>query len=49
MAKKYKCMFCNNSFERPKLIAHINKNHSDMLPEGYTGARLVFDKLNTIQ
>ena len=46
MAKRYKCMYCDKVFERAKLIQHIDKAHQDMIPEGYSGARLVFDKLN---
>lgn len=30
-ARKYKCMFCNKTFERNKLASHIDKYHDDML------------------
>jgi len=46
MARKYRCMFCDITAERPKLIQHIDKKHQDMIPEGYDGARLVFDMIN---
>lgn len=46
MARKYRCMFCDITAERPKLIDHINKKHQEMIPEGYDGARLVFDMIN---
>ena len=46
MAKKYKCPYCDNSFERAKLISHIDNKHADLIPEGYTAARIVFDKVN---
>ena len=46
MARKYHCMFCNQLYERPKLIDHIEKKHPEMIPEGYDAARLVFDKIN---
>lgn len=46
MARKYKCPYCNKKYERPKLITHINRVHEDMIPEGYTAARIVFDVAN---
>ena len=46
MARKYHCMYCNQLFERPKLIQHIDKKHREMIPQDYTAARLVFDKIN---
>ncbi len=46
MARTYGCMYCDKRFERAKLINHINKCHQDMIPEGYDGARLVFDMIN---
>lgn len=46
MARKYKCPYCNKKCERPKLITHINRVHEDMIPEGYTATRIVFDVAN---
>ena len=46
MARKYKCPYCNKKYERPKLITHINRVHEDMIPEGYTATRVVFDVAN---
>ena len=46
MARKYKCPYCNKKYERPKLITHINRVHEDMIPEGYTATRIVFDVAN---
>ena len=46
MPKTYACMYCDKRFERPKLIKHIDKEHSEMIPDGYDAARLVYDKIN---
>ena len=46
MAKRYKCPYCEDRYERPKLIEHIDKKHPEMIPEGYTTARLVYDIAN---
>lgn len=44
--RRYKCMYCAKSYERAKLVNHIDKVHEDMIPEGYTAARLVFNMIN---
>lgn len=44
--KKYKCPYCDYRFEREKLAKHIDKFHSDMIPEGYTSSRLAFNAIN---
>lgn len=46
MAKRYKCPYCELRDERKKLITHIDKRHEEMLPEGYDGARTVYDMIN---
>lgn len=46
MPRRYRCPYCTKSFERPKLITHIEKAHEELIPEGYDGARLVFDMIN---
>ena len=46
MGRTYKCLYCEKRFERAKLINHIDRFHQDMIPEGYSGARLVFDMIN---
>lgn len=46
MAKKYRCPYCNYSDERNELVYHISDNHEDMIPEGYTARRVVFNKVN---
>lgn len=46
--RKYRCPFCDKSFERVKLADHIEKLHSEMLNEDgeYTANRIVFDICN---
>lgn len=47
-SRKYKCIFCNKSFERTALANHIDKYHNDMINDdkGYTANRIVFDICN---
>ena len=49
MGKRYNCMYCNNRMERRDLIKHINRVHSEMIPEGYSAERLVYDVINKIK
>lgn len=44
--KKYKCPYCDYKFERDKLAKHIDKQHADMIPEGYTANRVAFNAIN---
>lgn len=44
--KKYKCPYCEYKFEREKLGKHIDKFHKELIPEGYTTARVVFNTVN---
>lgn len=44
--RKYKCPYCEYRNVRMKLVSHIEKIHSDMIPEGYTAARLLYDTIN---
>lgn len=46
MSKKYKCPYCNDRYERQKLVTHIDKKHNELLPEGYTSTRVVFNSIN---
>lgn len=43
---KYKCPYCDKRFERPKLVDHIDKVHPEMIPEGYSAFRVVYDYVN---
>lgn len=45
-AKKYKCPYCQLRLERKELINHIDEEHEDMLPKGYSAARLVYNQIN---
>ena len=44
--KKYKCPYCDKKFERPKLHIHIQNEHEEMIPEGYTALRVAFNTIN---
>lgn len=46
MAKYFKCPYCDKKFERTKLAHHIEKNHIDLLPEGFTPLRMAFNAIN---
>lgn len=48
MARKYKCPFCNKTYERQKLSTHISNVHEDMIDDEheYTADRIVFDICN---
>ena len=44
--KKYKCPLCGQHYTRQDMIKHVEKNHEDELPEGYTPIHYVFDIVN---
>lgn len=46
--KKYKCPYCNERLIRKNLITHIDKQHSELIPQGYTAARVVYNQVNKI-
>ena len=50
MAKRiiyYKCPFsCNKKYDREKLVRHVDSNHQDELPEGFSPLRYVFHYVN---
>lgn len=48
MAKTYKCPYCENRYTRKDLISHINKKHEEMIPEGFSAARLVYNQVNKV-
>lgn len=43
---KYKCPYCDKRFTREDLVHHIEDEHEDMIPEGYSALRLVFNYVN---
>lgn len=44
--KKYKCPYCEMRKIRQELIDHIEEEHEDMIPKGYTSARIVYNTIN---
>ena len=45
-SSKLMCPYCKIKFHREELISHIDKKHNELIPEGYTSRRLVFDIAN---
>ena len=45
-SRKYRCPYCGITATREKLISHIDNKHEDMIPEGYTSARVLYDYIN---
>lgn len=43
---KYKCLYCDDRYTRIDLIEHINDEHEDYIPEGYSAVRVVYDYIN---
>ena len=48
MSRKYRCPFCNKTYERDKLSSHIDNKHEEMInpDKEYTANRIVFDVCN---
>lgn len=46
MSRTYKCPYCNTRLDRDKLVDHIDKQHEDIIPEGFTSSRIVFNLVN---
>lgn len=44
--RKYKCPYCDYRDTRNNLIDHVDNKHTELLPEGYTSARAVYDFIN---
>lgn len=45
-SRKYKCPYCDYKDIRSNLCDHVDRKHEDILPEGYTSARAVYDSIN---
>lgn len=45
-SKRYKCPYCENRLERAKLINHVDKSHQDIIPEGFSATRVVYNSVN---
>lgn len=48
MAKKYKCLYCEKILIRRDLIMHIEKQHEELIPQGYTASRIVYNQVNKV-
>ena len=44
--RKYACPYCDEKYEKVKLVSHIDKKHSECIPEGFTATRIVFNIVN---
>lgn len=44
--RKYNCPFCNCRYLRGELVNHVSEDHEEMIPEGFTAARVVYNYLN---
>jgi hypothetical protein len=44
--KRYKCPYCESRLEREQMPKHIDKYHSELIPEGYTSTRIAFNTIN---
>lgn len=44
--KRYKCPYCEFRADRENLIYHVGEEHEDMIPQGYTARRVVFNMIN---
>lgn len=45
-SRKYKCPYCDKKDSRGNLVDHVEHAHQELIPEGYTAARAVFDFIN---
>ena len=44
--KKVKCPYCSFTNTKEKVINHIELKHEDMIPQGFTAARVLFNFIN---
>lgn len=44
--KRYKCPYCNIRDTKDNLLIHIEEDHSELIPQGYTPARVLFNSIN---
>lgn len=45
-SKRYKCPYCDYRGIRSDIIHHVDKRHEELIPQGYTAARAVYDFIN---
>lgn len=48
MGKRYKCPYCDKRDERSNLITHIKKSHKELIPEGFSAERVVYNSVNKV-
>ena len=46
MSKTFKCPYCDYHGSRQDLVEHIDDEHDEMIPEGFSPVHLVFDIVN---
>lgn len=44
--KTYKCPYCDHRGDKEDLVSHMEDDHSEMIPEGFTPTRTVFNLVN---
>lgn len=44
--RKVRCPYCDTIDYKPELVEHIEKEHKELIPKGYTAARIVFNIAN---
>lgn len=45
-SRKFKCPYCDLKDIRGNLVLHVKNKHEDLIPEGYSSARVVFEAIN---
>ncbi len=43
---RFKCPYCEERYIRSDLVIHVQRKHEELIPEGYTACRVVFNYLN---
>lgn len=47
--RKVKCPYCDYKNTKEKVISHIDRKHEDLIPEGYTAARVLFNSIHKVE
>jgi len=45
-SRRYRCPYCDYVATKAELILHLEKKHEDMIPEGYSAGRVLFEFFN---
>ena len=48
MGKRYKCPYCDKRDERSNLITHVKRSHKELIPEGFSAERVVYNSVNKV-